>query len=120
PAFSRARHGCGQGRGAESADSAWREARRPHAFARHLHEDGTLRTHGVHGDPNGTLRSARDARCDCGHEHRDSRAADVTVARIQDVQFGEELPVFAPDTTLPNVKRFAVAAGWNRPRLTPH
>ena len=44
----------------------------------------------------------------------------MTIAKIQDVQFGEELPVFAPDTTLPNVKRFAVAAGWNGARFTDH
>ncbi|MDP6377747.1 MAG: MaoC/PaaZ C-terminal domain-containing protein [Pseudomonadales bacterium] len=44
----------------------------------------------------------------------------MTISRIEDVQFGEELPVFDPDTSLDNVKRFAVAAGWNRPRFTDH
>jgi hypothetical protein len=36
------------------------------------------------------------------------------------VQFGEELPVFTPDTSLTNVRRFATAAGWNGPRFTDH
>ena len=44
----------------------------------------------------------------------------MTISRIQDVEFGAELPVFAPDTTLDNVRRFAVAAGWNAPRFTDH
>jgi acyl dehydratase len=44
----------------------------------------------------------------------------MTIARIQDVEFGAELPVFDPDTTLANVRRFAVAAGWNAPRFTDH
>jgi acyl dehydratase len=44
----------------------------------------------------------------------------MTVTRIADVEFGAELPVFAPDTTLANVRRFAVAAGWNAPRFTDH
>jgi len=44
----------------------------------------------------------------------------MTIARIQDVEFGAELPVFSPDTSLDNVKRFAVAAGWNGPRFTDH
>lgn len=44
----------------------------------------------------------------------------MTVQRLEDVTFGEALPVFAPDTSLANVKRFAVAAGWNGPRFTDH
>jgi len=44
----------------------------------------------------------------------------MTIARIQEVEFGAELPVFTPDTSLDNVKRFAVAAGWNGPRFTDH
>jgi acyl dehydratase len=44
----------------------------------------------------------------------------MTIARIQDVAFGAELPVFDPDTTLANVRRFAIAAGWNAPRFTDH
>ena len=44
----------------------------------------------------------------------------MTIERLADVEFGEELPVFAPDTSLPNVKRFAVAAGWDGPRFTDH
>jgi acyl dehydratase len=44
----------------------------------------------------------------------------MTIQRLEDVEFGEELPVFAPDTSLPNVKRFAIAAGWDGPRFTDH
>ena len=44
----------------------------------------------------------------------------MTVETITDVEFGEELPAFEPDTTLANVKRFAVAAGWDGPRFTDH
>ena len=46
--------------------------------------------------------------------------AHKVIARVQDVAFGEELPVFAPDTSLANVRRFGVAAGWNMPRFTDH
>lgn len=44
----------------------------------------------------------------------------MTIECLQDVEFGEELPVFAPDTGLANVKRFALAAGWDGPRFTDH
>ena len=44
----------------------------------------------------------------------------MTVNKISDVEFGEELPAFEPDTTLTNVKRFATAAGWDGPRFTDH
>ncbi|MEE2782869.1 MAG: hypothetical protein VYE04_05895 [Pseudomonadota bacterium] len=44
----------------------------------------------------------------------------MTVSTIIDVEFGEELPAFEPDTSLANVKRFAVAAGWDGPRFTDH
>jgi len=43
-----------------------------------------------------------------------------TIEKIGDVEFGEQLPVFAPDTTLANVRKFARAAGWDRPRFTDH
>jgi len=42
------------------------------------------------------------------------------IDKIGDVEFGEQLPVFAPDTTLANVRKFARAAGWDRPRFTDH
>jgi acyl dehydratase len=44
----------------------------------------------------------------------------MSVEKLSDVEFGEELPVFAPDTTLENVKRFAAAAGWFGARFTDH
>jgi acyl dehydratase len=44
----------------------------------------------------------------------------VTVATIGDVEFGEQLPVFDPDTSLDNVIRFTEAAGWRGPRFTDH
>lgn len=43
-----------------------------------------------------------------------------TVATLSDVEFGENLPVFDPDTSLENVKRFTAAAGWGGPRFTDH
>ena len=44
----------------------------------------------------------------------------MTVATIKDVEFGEQLPVFDPDTSLDNVKKFAAAAHWFGPRFTDH
>lgn len=44
----------------------------------------------------------------------------MTVATVADVEFGVELPVFEPDTSLDNVRRFVIAAGWNGPRFTDH
>lgn len=44
----------------------------------------------------------------------------MSVATLSDVQFGEELPVFDPDTSLANVIRFTEAAGWRGPRFTDH
>ena len=44
----------------------------------------------------------------------------MTVATVADVTFGEELPVFDPDTSLDNVIRFTEAAGWRGPRFTDH
>ncbi len=46
--------------------------------------------------------------------------ADREVATLSDVEFGETLPVFAPDTSLENVSRFVEAAGWAAPRFTDH
>jgi acyl dehydratase len=44
----------------------------------------------------------------------------MTVSRIEDVEFGAELPVFDPDTSLENVRRFAKAAQMMAPRFTDH
>ncbi|MGA0841006.1 MAG: MaoC family dehydratase [Pseudomonadales bacterium] len=44
----------------------------------------------------------------------------TTVLSLPDVTFGEELPVFDPDTGLENVRRFCNAAGWMGPRFTDH
>lgn len=41
-------------------------------------------------------------------------------SHLQDVEFGEELPVFDPDTTMNNVKAFVRAAHWSGPRFTDH
>ena len=43
-----------------------------------------------------------------------------TVRSIADVEFGAELPAFAPDTGLDNVKRFGKHVGWDGPRFTDH
>ncbi|MEZ5598338.1 MAG: MaoC/PaaZ C-terminal domain-containing protein [Pseudomonadales bacterium] len=44
----------------------------------------------------------------------------MTINTLRDVQFGEELPVFDPDTGIDNVRRFCTAAGWMGPRFTDH
>ena len=44
----------------------------------------------------------------------------MTIQNVSEVEFGAELPTFEPDTTLENVKRCAIAAGWNGPRFTDH
>ena len=44
----------------------------------------------------------------------------MTVARFEDVEFGEELPTFDPDTGMENVRRFAKAAQMTRARFTNH
>lgn len=44
----------------------------------------------------------------------------MTVTTVADVEFGAELPVFEPDTSLANVRRFTKAAGWEGPRFTDH
>ena len=43
-----------------------------------------------------------------------------TVATIDDVEFGAELPAFAPDTSIDNIKRFGRHVGWGGPRFTDH
>jgi acyl dehydratase len=42
------------------------------------------------------------------------------IQRLADVNFGEELPVFDPDTGIENVRRFCKAANWMGPRFTDH
>jgi acyl dehydratase len=44
----------------------------------------------------------------------------MSIQHVSEVEFGAELPVFEPDTSLANVKRFVVAAGWDGPRFTDH
>ncbi len=43
-----------------------------------------------------------------------------TVTTVSDVEFGAEIPTFAPDTSLENVKRFGKFVGWGGPRFTDH
>ena len=43
-----------------------------------------------------------------------------TVTIVSDVEFGAEIPTFAPDTSLENVKRFGKFVGWGGPRFTDH
>ena len=44
----------------------------------------------------------------------------MTVNSIAEVQFGEELPSFTPDTSLANCGEFARAVGWGGPRFEDH
>ena len=43
-----------------------------------------------------------------------------TVSKLADIEFGEELPTFDPDTSLDNVKRFGAQVGWGGGRFTDH
>lgn len=43
-----------------------------------------------------------------------------TVGAIADVEFGGELPTFAPDTSINATRRFGEHVGWNTPRFTDH
>jgi acyl dehydratase len=44
----------------------------------------------------------------------------MTIQHVSEVEFGVELPVFEPDTSLENVRRFVKAAHWEGPRFTDH
>ena len=44
----------------------------------------------------------------------------MTVARFEDVEFGDDLPTFDPDTGMENVRRFAKAAQMMAARFTDH
>ena len=44
----------------------------------------------------------------------------MTITRIEEVEFGAELPTFAPDTSLPSVRAFAHAVGWGGARFDDH
>ena len=40
--------------------------------------------------------------------------------KLDDVEFGEDLPVFEPDTSLTTVKTFADLVGWGGARFSDH
>ena len=42
----------------------------------------------------------------------------ATVNTIADVEFGGELPSFAPDTSIEATRRFGKHVGWDTPRFT--
>ena len=42
------------------------------------------------------------------------------VRTIAEVEFGTELPSFAPDTSIAATRRFGQHVGWNTPRFTDH
>jgi len=44
----------------------------------------------------------------------------MSVNHVNDVEFGEELPAFEPDTRLETGARFAHLIGWGGPRFTDH
>jgi len=44
----------------------------------------------------------------------------MSITRITDVAFGEDLPVFEPDTSLETVKTFAKIIGWSGARFSDH
>ena len=44
----------------------------------------------------------------------------MTIEKLSEIEFGETLPSFTPNTTLANVSLFVLAAGWDSPRFTDH
>ncbi len=44
----------------------------------------------------------------------------MTITRIEEVEFGAELPAFEPDTSLDRVRQFAGAVGWLGARFDSH
>ena len=44
----------------------------------------------------------------------------MTINTIDEVEFGQELPSFTPDTSLENCSKFAIAVGWGGPRFESH
>lgn len=44
----------------------------------------------------------------------------MAVSTLSDVEFGEDLPTFEPDTTLETASKFATLVGWGGARFTDH
>lgn len=44
----------------------------------------------------------------------------MAIEKISDVEFGEDLPSFVPDTSLETSSRFARLVGWDGGRFTDH
>ena len=44
----------------------------------------------------------------------------MKINTIDEVEFGQELPSFTPDTSLENCSKFAIAVGWGGPRFESH
>ena len=44
----------------------------------------------------------------------------MAVHKVSDVEFGEDLPAFEPDTSLETVKTFAALVGWTGARFGDH
>ena len=44
----------------------------------------------------------------------------MTIEKLSEIEFGEALPSFTPDTSLENVTQFVLAAGWHSLRFTNH
>jgi acyl dehydratase len=44
----------------------------------------------------------------------------MAIQTLSDVEFGEDLPTFVPDTSLETVKTFAALVGWGGARFSDH
>ena len=44
----------------------------------------------------------------------------MAVEKLEDVEFGEDLPAFTPDISLETVKKFATLVGWGGARFSDH
>lgn len=44
----------------------------------------------------------------------------MAITKLSEVEFGEDLPAFTPDTSLETVKTFAALVGWGGARFSDH
>ena len=44
----------------------------------------------------------------------------MTIEKLDDIEFGNDLPTFVPDTSLAATTKFAKLVGWDGPRFTDH
>ena len=78
---------------------------------------GSLGDDGLHRAPHGVPEPARRAGLDRRLAHGAAGGHGMSGRSYDDVEFGDELPAFAPDVSLENVRRFARRRGHDLPAL---